>query len=75
MIKIKLPVVIAFQDYHEIPFFEDKLRCIIPGIKVREIGTRAPVYEAVVYVGKKSAPAVQRLIKKTTKRWEEENDG
>lgn len=68
---INLPARVEVDDYHELPFLQDILRQIIPKVKVVEVGC-AParylnrphgVYHAVVYLGDKREPEVQRLIR------------
>jgi len=66
-ISINLPTVVSFSDYHEIPWFQDELRKIIPGVKVSEIGATHE-YHAIVYLGRKSEPSVQALIKNVEKQ-------
>lgn len=48
---IKWPVLVEFQDYHEVADFQDTLRAILPGVKVREIGNRRGLYVGIVYYG------------------------
>ena len=62
-----------FEDYHEITDFERPLKKIISGVKVIEIGVYNRMYHAVAYVGRKTEPAVAKMIKKIEdKIWEED---
>ena len=49
---INLPIVIGFNDYHEIAAFRDKLQGIIPKITFDEIGHVDGKYKAIFYTRK-----------------------
>lgn len=68
---VNLPVRVAVDDYHEFIYFQDKLRLIIPGVKVREIGFNGD-YLGVAYLGSLDAPRVKAIIAKI-KQEEREN--
>jgi hypothetical protein len=48
--KINLPTVLGFRDYHEINHFEYLLSQIIPGVKSKEIGYIDGAYQGIFYL-------------------------
>jgi len=62
-IEANLPVVIGFEDYHEIEAFSGQLENIIPSIKHRELGMADREYKAIFFVRK--GPDYKKLVKQT----------
>jgi hypothetical protein len=62
-VKVVLPAKIEVDDYHEFAYLQDKLRAVIPGIKVREIGFTS-CYVGVAYLGRKTSPETADMIHK-----------
>lgn len=73
MMKIKLPCIISFRDYHDIDDFADKLRVIIPDVMVEEAGMHSREYHAVVFATRRSDPKVQSLFDQVRQGEEDES--
>ena len=73
--KVNLPCRIEVNNYHEFDDFQDKLRNVIPGVKVKEVGFNYDEdYVGVVYVGRFRDPTVQKIVKEIKKETEENDN-
>lgn len=69
--KINLPIIIAYSDYHDIYFAHETLEQIIPGAKFEELGCSYRYY-ALFYKGRKPAKAkIEELLAHKGLRLEE----
>jgi len=73
-VNTNLPCLVSFGDYHDIDEFQETLKKIIPGAKVKEIGLRWGEYVAVIYVGKLTDPATKALIEQVKRDIREEEE-
>jgi len=69
-----LPMVLEFQDYHEIDDFAEKLSLVVSGVKVRELSLlNSGVYGALIYTGRLTDSANRAMIEKVQAESEGDN--
>ena len=59
---LKLPAIIPVDDYLEFAYLEEKMRILIPDLKIREVGygpapRHHPSYLGVAYIGNMKSPS------------------
>lgn len=60
-VRINLPILLGFSDYHEIDSFGDNISRIIPKIKREELGSIGRKYWAIFYTARNKE--YRKLIK------------
>ena len=68
-----MPVILEFDDYHDISYLHRQLKDIIPGIKAKEVGFYDRQYHGIFYI--KQDKQYKKLIaedKALTDQWDEE---